>query len=127
MGRSPKETIQGAVKSTWDRMAPLRRRKDRLLKDFYSNPSSSNTTPRSSSEVPPDRLESIITVTVPISRAIERMLVPEGTTSENGDMVLRFYVPGDRSVGEVVEEWRRVGDVVVSRGGGGEEKYEYNG
>ncbi|KAF3138784.1 hypothetical protein TWF703_004325 [Orbilia oligospora] len=74
--------------------------------------------------------DDMIIVTITTSRAIEKKLVPEGTKFTYGDMVLRSYVPKDKDLGEVVEEWRKVGDVIVRKVGGREEeeeKFGYSG
>ncbi|KAF3165690.1 hypothetical protein TWF225_008995 [Orbilia oligospora] len=134
MGRPPaKETIQRLVKLTWDYIFPLTPTTSRPLHDFYNSldilNSNANitTAPRPSEESIEDDM---IIVTITTSRAIEKKLVPEGTKFTYGDMVLRSYVPKDKDLGEVVEEWRKVGDVIVRKVGGREEeeeKFGYSG
>ncbi|KAK6361925.1 hypothetical protein TWF730_005632 [Orbilia blumenaviensis] len=127
-------------------MSPLTRRKSRLLHDFY-NSSGNLSNPPQSPPISPLSTSSfssyfsakqsvkeggvcIITVTIPISRAVEQLLVPHGTKSETNDMVLRWqYMPSDNPIDEVIEKWRKTGDVLVavSRPGkeDGEERYRY--
>ncbi|KAF3163349.1 hypothetical protein TWF106_004160 [Orbilia oligospora] len=136
MGCQPaKETIQRLVKSTWDYISPLTPTTSRPLHDFYTSldildsSASITTTPRPSKESIEDQSieDDMIIITVTTSRAIEKKLVPEGTKFTYGDMVLRSYVPKDKDLAEVVEEWRKVGDVIVRKVGEEEEKFGYSG
>ncbi|KAK6521443.1 hypothetical protein TWF506_001657 [Arthrobotrys conoides] len=135
MGRiTAKEKLQKIIKSTWDYISPLTRSTSRPLHDFYNNPSipnststSTTTTPRSSDEnIEHNDIDTII-ITISASRAIEKKLVPEGTVFLYGDMVLTSYVPKDRDLEEVVQEWRKLGDVIVRKVGGGEDRFGYAG
>lgn len=107
-------------------MTPLTPTASRFLYDFYNNlnsPSSGTaTTPRCSEESIENN--NILIVTIPASRAVEEKLVPEGTVFYSKDMVLRSYVSRDRDLEEVVEEWRKIGDVVVQKVGG---RFGYTG